>query len=256
MNISGFLSSDFLSAGRASVVTRNVGAFHFDVVTAEGHDSTLRITENPIESGALIADHAVLEPKEITITGVMVGYTPPDYASSIFGVDTSIINRLPLPMNVRAITNQAISMASRYISVAESVAESSSRILAPFLPDYLGFADDSSAALDRVGKAYSELLNIQKSGEMIEVQTGIKLYENMMIRNIGVNQTTDGAAQFSLTIREIFIVESQIAEGIKIKTAPKTTQMGRTQPKDESSSFLNDSVDAGKKMVEKIFGGS
>ncbi len=60
-------------AERASVVNRAVGTFHFDVVTSEGHDSTLRLTENPIESGAAVADHAVLEPKEITINGVMVG---------------------------------------------------------------------------------------------------------------------------------------------------------------------------------------
>lgn len=38
----------------------------------------LAITENPIEDGSVIADHAVLEPKEITIMGVVVDYDPKD----------------------------------------------------------------------------------------------------------------------------------------------------------------------------------
>ncbi|ETS31157.1 hypothetical protein BB987_06220 [Photorhabdus temperata] len=65
--------SDFLTA-RASIITRSIGEFQLDAVTVESHSSMLRLTENPIESGAAIADYAILEPKEITVIGIMVGY--------------------------------------------------------------------------------------------------------------------------------------------------------------------------------------
>ncbi|WP_350305173.1 phage baseplate protein [Photorhabdus viridis] len=78
------LLSGFNTTTTASVITRSIGEFQFDCVTIENHESSLRITENPIESGVAIADHAVLEPKEITITGVMVGYEPPQYSKDGF----------------------------------------------------------------------------------------------------------------------------------------------------------------------------
>ncbi|AWK42592.1 hypothetical protein LGZ99_21710 [Photorhabdus temperata] len=230
--------SDFLTTQSASIVTRSIGEFQLDAVTVESHSSTLRLTENPIESGASIADHAVLEPKEITVTGVMVGYEPPRLVSDLMGFDSSAIDSFPLPMEIRAMTKQSEALVSRYISTVDAVVESTSRSMAPFLPDYQGLADDSSQTLDRVGKAYNDLLNLQKKGETITVQTGIKLYENMMIVSIGVTQTSDGSAEFSLTLREIFIVETQKAKGLNVKKSPKKKQMGKTQPKETSKSAL------------------
>ncbi|WP_338016220.1 phage baseplate protein, partial [Yersinia pestis] len=138
---------------RASVVNRTVGTFHFDVVTSETHASTLRLTENPIESGAAVADHAVLEPKEITLNGVMVGYEQPDFTNRLLGGRLAGMKSLPLPLNVRGITAQAENMANRYLSLAKTAVEDAPRVLAPFLPDYARSAADTSDTLDRVGKA-------------------------------------------------------------------------------------------------------
>ncbi|MGV8004334.1 hypothetical protein QPK14_20275 [Photorhabdus temperata subsp. temperata] len=232
--------SDFLTTQSASIVTRSIGEFQLDAVTVESHSSTLRLTENPIESGAAIADHAVLEPKEITVTGVMVGYEPPRLVSDLMGFDSSAIDSFPLPVEIRAMTKQSEALVSRYISTVDAVVESTSRSMAPFLPDYQGLADDSSQTLDRVGKAYNDLLNLQKKGETITVQTGIKLYENMMIVSVGVTQTSDGSAEFSLTLREIFIVETQTAKGLNVKKSPKKKQMGKTQPKEKQKSAIKE----------------
>jgi len=237
MNIIKSVADNFLST--TTVMTRSVGSFHFDAVTVENHDSTLRVTENPIESGASIADHAVLEPKEVTVTGVMVGYEPHGNVTNSLGSVGGLLKKRVLPVEIKVVTDQALSMANRYFTATESAMNAVPRMIAPFLPDYLGFSSDKSATLDRVGKAYNELLNLQKSGETMMVQTGIKLYENMMLLNIGVIQTVDGSAEFSLTLKEIFIVESQVAAGLAV-SRPKTTQMGRTQPKEEDSSVLGE----------------
>ncbi|PHM54518.1 phage baseplate protein [Xenorhabdus sp. KK7.4] len=232
---------DFLSGFNtttASVVTRSIGKFLFDNVIIENHRSSLRITENPIESGAAIADHVILEPKEITVAGIMVGYQPPQYFNAIMGGNfPAALNRYPLPVEIRAMTKQTEAMVNRYMSMGSAMLDQVgyNRPVAPWLPNYHGRANDRSRTLDRIGKAYNDLLNLQKKGEPVTVMTGLKQYKNMMIVSISITQMYDGSAEFNLTLREIFIVETQTAKGLqpklKGKTVAKKKNMGKTQPK-------------------------
>lgn len=237
------LLSGFSTSRRATVVTRSIGEFELDAVTVEGHESSMRLTENPVESGADIADHAILEPKEITATGVMVGYEPPQHFKNMLGNDLAFMDAYPMPMEIRAHTRQAEAMYNQIVGQAQDIKEQVGKVLAPWYPEAAGMANDSSPSLDRVGKAYEDLLSIQKKGEPITVQTGIKQYENMMIVSISTTQQYDGSAEFSLTLREIFIVESQKAQGIHpdVKaSSPTKKNMGKTQPKkvaEEDTSF-------------------
>lgn len=237
------LLSGFSTSRRATVVTRSIGEFELDAVTVEGHESSMRLTENPVESGADIADHAILEPKEITVTGVMVGYEPPQHFKNMLGNDLAFMDEYPMPMEIRASTRQAEAMYNQIVGQAQDIKAQVGKVLAPWYPEAAGMANDSSPSLDRVGKAYEDLLSIQKKGEPITVQTGIKQYENMLIVSIGVTQQYDGSAEFSLTLREIFIVESQKAQGIHpdVKaSSPTKKNMGKTQPKkvDEDISLI------------------
>lgn len=237
------LLSGFNTSRRATVVTRSVGEFELDAVTVEGHESNMRLTENPVESGADIADHAILEPKEITVTGVMVGYEPPQHLKNMLGNDLAFMDEYPMPMEIRASTRQAEAMYNQIVGQAQDIKVQVGKVLAPWYPEAAGMANDSSPSLDRVGKAYEDLLSIQKKGEPITVQTGIKQYENMLIVSISTTQQYDGSAEFSLTLREIFIVESQKAQGIHpdVKaSSPTKKNMGKTQPKkvtEEDTSF-------------------
>lgn len=243
------LLSGFNTSRRATVVTRSIGQFELDAVTVEGHESNMRLTENPVESGADIADHAILEPKEITVTGVMVGYEPPQHFKNMLGNDLAFMDEYPMPMEIRAHTRQAEAMYNQIVGQAQDIKAQVGKVLAPWYPEAAGMANDSSPSLDRVGKAYEDLLSIQKKGEPITVQTGIKQYENMLIVSIGVTQQYDGSAEFSLTLREIFIVESQKAQGIHpdVKaSSPTKKNMGKTQPKKKDG---NDS------LLHRGFGG-
>ncbi|RLC88272.1 MAG: hypothetical protein DRJ03_03225 [Chloroflexi bacterium] len=49
----------------------NIGGVTFDGILSTGHENTLRITTNPIEFGADVADHAVIEPRRITVVGIV-----------------------------------------------------------------------------------------------------------------------------------------------------------------------------------------
>ena len=238
----------------AQVSNRSIGTITFDVVTTEDHQSDLSITENPIESGAAIADHAVIQPKQVTINGVMV-----DHDHSTFGLDLpftgnirggiDFLNNFPLPVKVITQTSQSIARAGRAISqVAGAYSQAKSilnqaRAIAPFLPDFgLGGLLDSSAGDSRVQKCYADLVACQKSGETIDIQTGINLYKNMLIQSVAVNQSQDGSATFTITAREIFIVETQTAQskssasgksksGRAAAQSATKSQQGSTQPK-------------------------
>ena len=241
----------------AQVSNRKIGKITFDVVTTEDHQSDLSITENPIESGAAIADHAVIQPKQVTINGVMV-----DHDHSTFGLDfpfvgnirggIDFLNSFPLPVKVITQTSQTIARAGRAISqVAGAYSQAKSilnqaRAIAPFLPDFgLGGLLDSSAGDGRVQKCYADLVACQKSGETIDIQTGINLYKNMLIQSVAVNQSQDGSATFTITAREIFIVETKTAQskssasgksksGRAAAQSATKSQQGSTQPKNDT----------------------
>lgn len=236
------LLSGFNTSRRATVVTRTVGEFELDVVTIESHESNLRLTENPIESGADIADHAILEPKEITITGVMVGYEPPKQFSETFGTDWGFMDDYPFPVEIKAYTAQTKARYDQLFGKIEDVKEQVGKVLAPWYPEAAGLLNDESPSLDRVGKAYEDLLSLQKKGEPITLRTGIKQYENMMIVSVSVTQLYDGSAEFSLTLKEVFIVESMMAQGISpaIKGGVRSKKnLGKTQPKEVNNSALD-----------------
>ncbi|UBX48868.1 hypothetical protein LDO51_17295 [Providencia alcalifaciens] len=241
-----------LYTGRASVITRTIGDFMLDCTVREDHESSLRITKNPIESGADIADHAILEPKVLTVTGIVVGYEPPQHIKNKLGFDTSILDEYPLPIEITASVNQAEAILGQYMSLGESVKDKATKAIAPWYPNSGIGSADQSQTLDRVGRAYDCLLVIQKSGETIDVQTGIRLYKNMMITNIGSSQDKPGSAEITLTLEEIFIVENQSAQGLHpdLKGQPKKSSMGRTQPKSKGT----ESKGSNKSTLKDIFG--
>lgn len=242
----------------AQISHRKIGNIVFDAVTSEEHQSELEICENPIESGAMIADHAVLKPKQISISGVMVehdhaglGLTLP-YVGNIRGV-TDFLNQFPLPVKVVTQTAQTLARASRVLSQVDGMLQQAkdglnqARAIAPFLPDFgLGGFLDNSQNANRVQKCYADLVALQKSGETIEIQTGLQLYQNMLLESVSVTQAQDGSAIFNISAREIFIVETAtVAAATKGKgkvsgrkksgraavQAASKTQQGTTQTK-------------------------
>lgn len=235
----------------AQVSNRSIGTIKFDVVTSEDHQSDLSITENPIESGAAIADHAVIQPKQVTINGIMVDQdhgafgSNQGYISNIRGA-IDFLNNLPLPRKVVTQTAQTIAKVGRSLTMSASSglnAKNEARKLAPWLPDFsvmhlLG----NSLGDSRVQKCYADLAACQKSGETIDIQTGIHLYKDMLIQSVAVSQAQDGSATFTITAREIFVVNTATTKSEKTTTAgnkksgragsqsASKTQQGNTQP--------------------------
>lgn len=217
------------SSTNTGLIISEAGTFSLDINTVEQHTSKLRVTENPIENGANIADHAVLDPKEVTVNGLVVGYevnTPS--IDSILGYDYP---EYPLPMEVRVITEQAEKKLRQYYeSRNQTIEKTVNNVIADFLPDFqTPFLNNLSS--DRISDAYEKLLAIQRSGEPVTLQTNSRQYKNMVITSVGLTQKQNTVGEFIITFREIFIVETQIANGFKMQK-PKVRNLGRTQPKE------------------------
>lgn len=203
----------------ASLSGRSIGEICLDAVTAEDHSSELNITENPIESGAMVADHAVVRSKSVVISGIMVDHDHGSSSLEALGIPpirgvTDFLNTLPFPVPIATKTVQTIAKANRIVSQAKGIASAvsdslnSARRLAPWLPDF-GLGGILGEQGGRVQQCYANLLKSQKSGEVITIQTGIRRYENMLIESLSVRQTNDGSAEFTITAREVLIVDTQ-----------------------------------------------
>ncbi|OTP92641.1 hypothetical protein B6D16_11130 [Gilliamella apicola] len=236
------------SASNTGLIITEAGTFSLDINTVEQHTSKLRVTENPIENGASIADHAVLDPKEVTVYGIVVSYETKQNSitasiDKLLGVDDS---EYPLPMKIRPITEQAEKQLRRYYeSHYQTIEKTVNNAVADFLPDFQtpSFKNLSS---DRISDAHEKLLAIQRSGEPVTLQTNTRQYKNMVITSIGLTQKQNTSGEFTITFREVFIVETQTVNGFKMHK-PKVRNLGRVQPQEVTG-------EAKRAILERLFG--
>lgn len=218
---------------KTALISTGAGEFSLDAVTVESHISKLRITENPIESGSKVVDHCVLDPKEITINGVLVNYKPRvSITTNALGNGNVNINQYPLPIEVKVITAEAEAYVKKYLSHYANVMEEKRRIE----NDWLGGADNSEAT-NRVSTMYEMLLKLQKAGRTVTVNTKTKQYKNMLINSISLVQNREHSATVSIVLREIFIVATKKGSGLSVKR-----DFGRTVPQEVSKSVLKSTI--------------
>lgn len=209
-----------------------IGDIMLDAEIAEGHASDMRITDNPVESGAEVSDHAVLVPKTVTIEGVIVDYEP--LFGDLMGLSAMVprttadfLNLLPLVTNFETLTAQAKVYADRALSSYQALSsdlskEAAKRALAPWLPGLSDMASDLTGAGSRAQRIYDSLLRLQKSGETMDIQTGLRLYKNMLLPAISAMEEQRGSAHVTIYARELFIVESKTITGVQVASAGKS----------------------------------
>lgn len=219
---------------KATISGRAIGEITFDVVKSESHTSTLQITSNPIEDGSIIADHAVLEPKEISVVGVVVDYDPKKVEGGKGkngGIVREVIDFLEKIPPLAPILNKSkgtILKIEEVLSTFSALFSNNVRPIAPWLPDYTVSSiidcfppmKKQEEPQNRVAQAYADLLSVQKSGELITVNTGLHQYKNMMITSISLPQDMDGSGEFTVSLKEIFIVYTEIIDGLVVQKKP------------------------------------
>ena len=238
------------------ISNRKIGNIRLDATIQENHTSELKITDNPIESGATISDHCYLAPKQITIKGVIVDYEPPNIDISLpsnlpfkSGVDKLLSVAPPVIVDIPSITQKAKQVFAEFKSVSKLLSKNSD-VLAPYLPNFENDVDGINSG--RISEFYGKFLQLQRKGEVITINTGAKQYKNMLVTMVSLSQTNDRVGEFDITAREVFI--SELATfGIKSSVASGKNAVGRAfggiaeanhkntqpNPKQLPRSFLN-----------------
>lgn len=75
---------------------KNLAGIQLDAVLSESHDNIIRVSKNPVELGADITDHAIIEPKRINLLaqvsdtplGLAAGSEIIDSVTGLFGTST------------------------------------------------------------------------------------------------------------------------------------------------------------------------
>ena len=183
---------------------KSIGGIQLDAVLSEGHSNKVRITKNPVELGADIADHAVIEPAKINILAE-VSDTP--LGTAAFGQIVDTVTGL--------------------------------------------FGTSTEPNITRSNAAYNAMLILQKAREPLEIQTKLRLYQNMLITSINTVQDVDTSriVRMSIDLEEVFITESevialtpeQLAEGKNRQQASTAEKKGRVEPTTPSEN-VNKSV--------------
>lgn len=203
---------DFFSK---TFIDRKIGTFVLDVTVEESHQSELKITKNPIESGGVVADHAYLLPRSLTIRGVVVDYEVEQAAellsqlTSVNGIEGVLSSVVLGDFNPLDKSTQDKLLDSAITVLGDNVLNRV-RNIAPWLPGAIGQALDFGEAPSRVRKMYEELNSLQRSGEMLTITTKAKIYENMVLTGIAAVTNNDNALELVLSFDEIQVTAEQL----------------------------------------------
>lgn len=243
--------------GSATVRFRNCGGIVLDAVTDEDHTSELTVAENTLETGTKAADHAALEPKEITVTGIVVGYEPTsaqeNFISEITGLrDLGFLDDLGLPSVVSTVIQSTRDMVVNKLATFidwGALDSAISSALTPWLPGFSIAEQLKTSDNLRIEELYRSLLDFQKNIVYCSVDTGIFLYENMLLVSIRVKQQKDGSAEFTLRFREVVEVPIKVTNAVAAKSTGRpansgTTKSGRaeSQGSDTENKNINNST--------------
>lgn len=176
--------SEALNQQQVAII-RSMGGLVFDAVFEETHEADLEVTDNPVETGVVVSDHAFMKPLRVKIS------------AGVSDTPLAVVTDDP-------------------------------------------FASDAG----RSRRAFELLTELQKRAEPFDLQTGLKLYENMVCTSIRTSQDKDssGALLFTAELREVIIVYTQVVTYPPRKPGATKRQAGPKKNKGEQQ---------GKEVTEK-----
>lgn len=234
--------------GTTTLRFRNCGGIKMDAVTNEDHESSLEIADNELESGAKASDHAAVQPKVVTVTGVVVGYLEEsiqeETINDVTGLRTmDFLDDIQLPQVVSTVLegtrDYAVNKLASFIDWG-GLDAAISRSLVPWLPDFSIAEQLKPSDNMRIEETYRTFLDFQKNVTYCDVDTGIFKYTNMLLKTVRVKQEKDGSATFTLTFREVIEVPIVVTNAVAAKSTGRpanngTTKSGRAQGQGETT---------------------
>jgi hypothetical protein len=242
-------------------ILRSFGGYSTQVTVSEQHTDEMTITSNPVERKAMISDHAFKMPAQLTVemgwsayqAGVDNGTVTIDVAAQTNAnpnlATAKAYTQFRTVVSAIGGSNAVGVLSSAYRGASLSGASASQQIqsmydtVRPTVAAYGGSAaiavldntftnikksDSNARATDQsfVGQQalidlYQKLLVMQSNATIIEVQTGKRLYQNMLIKSLRTttDQRTENVLLISATLQEIILVDTLVT------TLPKNNVM-------------------------------
>lgn len=160
--------------------------FMFDGVLRQAHRSRLETTDNPVEDGVPITDHAIIMPKRLEIEA---------------GVGNVWLG----------MRDQSTIDAFAVDEAAGGVEEGAE--LAGTNPDASWLTEEGGGSQStRIQRAYKQLVALQESAVPFIVNTTLKQYRDMVIEDLDVDQDTetDEVLYFRAQLKQILIRNTEI----------------------------------------------
>lgn len=183
---------------------RGISGWVFDIPTGETLTSKVSISKHYTENGSVISDHAINEPDEITLTG-LVGELVYRKPQGLEGALTEASSRLGtvnayLGPFTQGYTQKAAMIASQAAYVANQA-----KAIAKRASNIIDFFKGEEATLTMQQKAYFEIMALQKTHQRVYVLTPWNFHRRMLISQVVARQdeTTNDYTDFSVTLQEM-----------------------------------------------------
>ena len=171
-----------------------IGGVRFDGIMRTEHTSRVRTTEYPVQTGVTMADHAVIEPAELTIEIVVS-----DSSTKSFVTNNALLDGV-----IGAITAK-----NKAMDIYTNILPTTSPIL--------------QAKEGRAVNSWVYLKNMQQSRVPIQVVTRLQTYDNMIIEELSAPDDAKTLNALKVTVRLKEIVFAKTAETV-VSARPATTE--------------------------------
>lgn len=158
----------------------------------EIHNDELEITEHPVEVGAMIADHAFKRPSELVLE-IAWSNSP-----SGFG---PLINTGLVAATAAGATNASVNRIVNAAAIGVAAFQAASLIQSALT------GSDAS----QINSIYAQLQVLQRNRALFSIQTGKRLYQNMMCKSLVVEteEKSENALFVVMNCKEVILVNSQ-----------------------------------------------
>lgn len=182
---------------------KGISGWVFDIPTGESLTSKASISKHYMENNSVINDHAINEPDEITLTG-LVGELVFRKPQGVEGALNTLTSRLGAVNAYLGPFTQGATQKAAMISSQAAYVANQAKAIAKRAENVVDFFKGEDATLTLQQKAYFELMALQKTHQRTWVLTPWNIHYNMLISMVSVRQdeTTNDYSDFSVTLQE------------------------------------------------------
>lgn len=187
---------------------RGISGWVFDIPTGESVTGKTSFSKHYVESGAVITDHAVNEPDEITLSG-LVGELVYRVPQGVEGTLSDAASRLGAVNAFLGPLTQGATQKAAQIATQASYVVNQAKAIASRVSNVVDFFKGEEATLTMQQKAYHELQALRKTIQKVWVLTPWDLHQDMIISQITARQDAESTeyTDFSVTLQEGRITE-------------------------------------------------